>query len=77
MEQNTSTLILLLIVWLASGIAGILFIREALKQKRSADPSILRRAMNEAKFRLQLAAGIGLILWVISAVVWAIFHGIG
>ena len=77
MGQNTGTLVLLLIVWLASGIAGIMFIREALRGKRGADPSRLRRAMDEARFRMRLAAGIVLILFVISGVVWFIFHGAG
>ena len=61
-------------VWVASGLAGLAFIRGALKDRSTGQNSRLGRAANEVRFRLRLAAGIGLVLWVLSGILWALSH---
>ena len=73
-EQNTITFIFMIIVWGASGLAGLAFIWRALKDRAADQESGLRRAANEVRFRLRLAAGIGLVLWVISGILWVLSH---
>ena len=74
MEQNLITYIFMFLVWGASGLAGLAFIWRALKDRTANQDSRLQQAANEVRFRLRLAAGIGLVLWVISGILWVLTH---
>ena len=75
MSQSPLTLLILGIVWIISLIGGIQFIINGIKEKRKLQVnSRLGQVYNEAKYRLRLAAGLALILWVLSGVVWIATH---
>lgn len=74
MQSTPTTLVTLVIVWAASILAGLAFIISAIRERRSEKKSMLHRAAYEVRFRLRLAAGLALIIWVVSAVVWALTH---
>ena len=74
MKSNPATLATLIVVWSASVLAGLALIVSAVRERRSEKKSMLHRAAYEVRFRLRLAAGLALILWVVSAVVWAWTH---
>jgi hypothetical protein len=69
MSQDVATQIIMLIVWVISLVAGITFIRQAFLENK-ARQSKLENAVNEIKFRLRLAMGLGLVIWVIGGIVW-------
>jgi len=69
MSQDVVTQIIMLIVWVISLVAGITFIRQAFLENK-ARQSKLENAVNEIKFRLRLAMGLGLVIWVIGGIVW-------
>lgn len=70
METAPSTLVVLLIVWAVSLLTGIALIQAAFKGKASHASSKLSAAYNEIRFRFRLVAGIMLIAWVVSGLVW-------
>jgi hypothetical protein len=63
----------MLIVWTISLVAGILFIRQAFRENK-ARQSKLEQTVNEIKFRLRLAMGLGLVIWVIGGIVWVLLN---
>jgi hypothetical protein len=69
MNQDLATQLIMLIVWVISLVAGITFIRQAFLENK-ARQSKLENAVNEIKFRLRLAMGLGLVIWVIGGIVW-------
>lgn len=69
MNQDFATQLIMLIVWVISLVAGITFIRQAFLENK-ARQSKLENAVNEIKFRLRLAMGLGLVIWVIGGIVW-------
>jgi hypothetical protein len=74
MQINSWTLTLLILVWLVTGLAGISFLRQAYNKKPGPAPRGWRKFVHEIRFRLLFAAGIGLILTVISGVVWLLIN---
>lgn len=72
MDHSPLTLLIVGIVWLVSIVAGITMIRGALADHKTAESTWVRRAAGELRFRLRLAAGVGLLTWVILGVIWMI-----
>lgn len=74
MEQSPWSLVFVGVVWVISLTAGVTLIYRALADYRrsagSAGHSWARRAGSELRFRLRLAAGAGLIVWVILGLIW-------
>ena len=70
-DKNLSSLLLLLGVWLLSALAGLSFIYQALKENGQRRQSGVRKILQEIRFRLRLAAGTGLLIWVVIGVLWA------
>ena len=67
--------LLLILVWLVSTLAGVSFIKQAITEKsRRKALRGWRKFLQDIRFRLTLAMGIGLILFVISGVVWVLFN---
>lgn len=60
----------IIFVWLISGLAGISFLRQALRENSRPPLRGWRGMLRELRYRLNFAAGIGLILFVISGMVW-------
>ncbi|HEY3312858.1 MAG TPA: hypothetical protein VGK00_14555 [Anaerolineales bacterium] len=73
-NQPWSVLLPLILVWLVSTLAGISFLRSALTNPPRPDARGWKKLIQQARFRLALAAGIGLLLWVLSGVVWILFN---
>ena len=73
MNQDPATLLIMLIVWTISLVAGVMFIRQAFRENK-ARHSKLENAVNEIKFRLRLATGLGLVIWVIGGIVWVLIN---
>lgn len=73
MNQNFATQLVMLIVWIISLAAGITFIRQAFRENK-ARQSKLESAVSEIKFRLRLAMGLGLVIWVIGGIVWVLIN---
>jgi hypothetical protein len=69
MNQGFASQLIMLIVWVISLVAGITLIRQAFLENK-ARQSRLENAVNEIKFRLRLAMGLGLVIWVIGGIVW-------
>jgi hypothetical protein len=69
LEPNPGNITLILIVWAACAFAGVRLIRQAFKEKPPANTR-LGMAFHGVKFRIRLAAGLALILWVLSGLVW-------
>lgn len=75
MSQQPVTLVILGIVWLFSVVGGVQFILNAFREQRlPRSASRLGKVYDEAKFRLRLAAGLALLLWVISGIIWIATH---
>lgn len=72
MNHSPLTLLIVGIVWLVSIVAGVTIIRGALADHKAAEGSWMRRAAGELRFRLRLAAGAGLLTWVILGMIWLI-----
>ena len=72
--KTWSTLLPLILVWLICGLAGVSFLREALKENSRPPQRGWRGFLREIRYRLSFAAGIGLILFVISGVVWVFLN---
>ncbi|MEI7846679.1 MAG: hypothetical protein WCK35_12835 [Chloroflexota bacterium] len=74
-KTNWSTYLPLILVWLVSALAGVSFIKQAITENSRRQPSRgWRKFLQGIRFRLTLAAGIGLILFVISGVVWVLYN---
>ena len=69
-----SLLIPVILVWVISTLAGISFLRSAMKEKSKPVRKGLKQFMSELRFRLSFAAGVALILWVISSVFWVLIN---
>ena len=75
MQTKPWTMLLpLILVWVVSGFAGISFLRQAFNLKSQPPVRGWRKFLLEIRFRLAFAAGIGLILWVISGVIWVMVN---
>lgn len=75
MQTKTWSMLLpLILVWLVSGLAGVSFLRQSLTDKSRPACRGWRKFLQEIRFRLTFAAGIGLILWVISGLIWVLFN---
>jgi hypothetical protein len=72
MDHSPLTLFIVGIVWLVSIIAGVTMIRGALADHKPVGRSWMHRAAGELRFRLRLAAGAGLLAWVILGMIWMI-----
>jgi hypothetical protein len=72
MELTPVTLTLLILVWISSALAGIALIRVALLERAGRSRFFVRRAAYEIRFRLRLAAGVGLLTWVLLGILWFI-----
>lgn len=73
MNQNPASLLVMLTVWVISLVAGIMFIRQAFRENQNRH-SKLKGIVNEIKFRLRLAMGLGLVIWVIGGIVWVLIN---
>ncbi len=62
----------ILLIWLVSAVAGFEFLRAAFRERRTNSGSRLKAAAEEIRFRLRLAAGLILLLFVASGLVWLI-----
>jgi hypothetical protein len=69
MEFSQTVLISVLVL---SFIVGVSFIRQAFieKTRTRTGTSIIRKAGEEIMFRLRLAAGAGLLMWVMTGAAW-------
>jgi hypothetical protein len=66
---------LLAFIWGAMALAGLSFLYSAYKEKIKPPAKGVRAVVLEVRFRLKLAAGVGLLLSVIVGVVWLAFTG--
>ena len=69
---NWNLLIPLIVAWVVSAVAGVSFLRDALKDKTRPPARGWRKMLRELRFRLSFAAGVGLLLWVLSGVIWVL-----
>ena len=65
---------LILVIWAVSGATGVALVRSAWRERESASRSRLRKVYDEARFRVRMTAGILLILWLLSGVIWVIVN---
>jgi hypothetical protein len=72
MDHSPLTLLIVGIVWVVSIIAGVTLIRGALADHKAVEGSWMHRAAGELRFRLRLAAGAGLLTWVVLGMIWMI-----
>jgi hypothetical protein len=70
MSKTPTTLVLLIITWAIFLIAGVSLIWQAIMNKSEPTGSKVRRFVNEVKFRFGFAAGLILLILVLSGVVW-------
>ena len=70
MGHNPALLVLLAFIWGVTALAGLSFLHGAFKEKLKPPAKGVRAIVLEIKFRLKLAAGVGLLLTVIAGVVW-------
>ena len=75
MGNNPATLVILAFIWGVTALAGLSFLQSAFKEKRKPPAKGVRAVVQEVKFRLKLAAGAGLLLTVITGVVWLALKG--
>ena len=67
----------LLFAWCVSMMAGVSFLWQAFHAQGWPNKrGRLWRFLNEMRLRVLVAAGLGLILWVLSGIIWAISHWI-
>ena len=72
--KSWSMLLPLILVWIISGLAGVSFLREALGKKTRPPARGWRKFLQELRFRLAFAAGVGLILFVVLGVLWVVLN---
>ena len=72
--KTWSVLLPLILVWLVSALAGISFLYQALTDKSRPASRGWRKFLRAARVRLTFAAGVGLILWVVSSVIWVLVN---
>ncbi len=70
--MNIAQLVTLLIIWVVSAIAGFEFLRTAFRERRTRPGSRLKAAAEEVRFRLRLAAGLILLIFVASGLIWLV-----
>jgi len=70
--KTWSVLLPLILVWVVSALAGISFLRQALTDQSRPASRGWRKWLRAVRVRLIFAAGIGLILWVVSGVIWVL-----
>jgi hypothetical protein len=70
MGMEPGSLTVLIAVWIILFLAGVAFIKEALKDYGHGRGSKWILVMTEIRYRLRMTAGIVLLLWVIGSVVW-------
>lgn len=73
-EKNLWTLLLLIFTWGLALLAGVAFLRGAHRVSRQPAAKGWRGALKEIKFRLQLALGVALVLWVAGSLAWGWFY---
>ncbi|MEI6290146.1 MAG: hypothetical protein WCP19_06905 [Chloroflexota bacterium] len=73
-SKSFSMLLPVILVWLISLLAGISFLVSAAKEKNRPALKGWRKFFQELRFRLSFAAGVALILWVISGIFWVIIN---
>ncbi len=73
----TAQVITLSFIWIISAVAGFQFLRAAFRERRTQSGSRLRAAAEEVRFRLRLAAGLILLLFVASGLVWLVLNWAG
>jgi hypothetical protein len=64
------TVVILAFIWGATALAGLSFLHGAYKDRQKPPAKGVRGVVLEVKFRLKLAAGVGLLLTVIGGVAW-------
>jgi Trk-type K+ transport system membrane component len=69
-NKSISLLLPLIFVWIISAGAGFSLLYSAFNDKSAVPARGLRKYFREVRFRLFFVAGIALILWVISGIVW-------
>ena len=74
MGNNLATVVILAFIWGLTGLAGLSFLYGAYKEKIKPPAKGGRGVVLEVKFRLKLAAGVGLLLTVITGVAWAALY---
>jgi hypothetical protein len=75
MQTKTwGVLLLLILVWLVTGLAGLSFLRQALTEKSRPAARGWRKFLGEIRYRLTFATGIALILWVLSSIIWVFLN---
>jgi hypothetical protein len=70
---DPGSLTVLIAVWTVSLLAGVAFIREALKDFAPRQGSKWVLVLKEIRYRLRMTAGIVLLLWVIGGIAWLVF----
>jgi len=70
MSKTPGTLILLIITLTIFLVTGLSLIWQAIMDKSNPTKSTVRRIVNEVKFRLGFAAGMVLLILVLSGAVW-------
>ena len=70
MGNNPATVVILAFIWGVTALAGLSFLHGAYKEKMKPPAKGVRAVVLEVKFRLKLAAGAGLLLTVITGMVW-------
>jgi len=70
MSKTPGTLILLIITWVIFLVTGLSLIWQAIMDKSSPTKSKVRRVVNEVKFRVGFAAGVVLLILVLSGAIW-------
>ena len=75
MKNNPATFVLLALIWGAMAMAGLSFLHGAYKEKTKPPAKGVRAVALEVRFRLKLAAGVGLLLMVMVGAVWLAITG--
>jgi hypothetical protein len=69
-KTEPGSLTVLIAVWIISFLAGIAFIKEALKDFSPKRGSKWDLIFTGIRYRLRMTAGILLLLWVIGSIIW-------
>jgi hypothetical protein len=74
MEKNITNIVVLSAVWVISLVAGIALVRQALREQPESIRPRMKRLAKEIGKRLKLAAGVGLLAWVASGLIWVLIN---
>ncbi len=70
MLKESATFGVLVFVWIVAGLAGLAFLSAAFQEKTRRSRSRLTSAFYEVRFRLRVAFGLFLILFVAGSIAW-------